>query len=168
MEQPAPFNQLGRFVFLFQHIEAALTDLLVHIAGGDSEVILILVNELEFAKRVKTTDVMFSRHVDLHEPARSNEKVEFHKLMVEVGKLAERRNDIVHSKYMLWRNVDGLDGLIRYNAKLSGKKGIREEVEEEMLPENFEEDCGRCAVALMALEKFRLMLIDWEYSDAAV
>ncbi|WP_431150106.1 hypothetical protein [Acidovorax facilis] len=167
MEQPTPFHQLGRFVFLFQHIEATLTDLLVRMSRGDSEAVLILVNELEFGKRVKTTDVMFARHVDLLRPPQSVEKPEFHNLMVEVLKLAKRRNEIVHSKYMRWFNVDGLEGLIRYNSELSGKKGIREEVEEEMLPEKFEEDCSRCALTLMALEKFRVKLIDWEYPDAA-
>ncbi|CAN7304589.1 hypothetical protein LJR038_003489 [Acidovorax sp. LjRoot38] len=100
-------------------------------------------------------------------PPQSVEKPEFHNLMVEVLKLAKRRNEIVHSKYMRWFNVDGLEGLIRYNSELSGKKGIREEVEEEMLPEKFEEDCSRCALTLMALEKFRVKLIDWEYPDAA-
>lgn len=165
MDQPTPFHQLGRFVVLFQHIEAALTELLVLMSEADDEVIRILVNELEFGKRAKTTDVLFARFVDLR-GGDPEEKVEFHKVISELQKLSERRNDIVHSRYRRWRNVDGLDGLIRYNSELSGKKGIREDVEEELLPEKFEEDCDRCSVSLMALERFRLKVIDWRYPDA--
>ena len=165
MDQPTPFHQLGRFIVLFQHIEAELTELLALMARADDEVIRILVNELEFGKRVKTTDVLFARFVELRSLPMPHERAEFHKLMVELGKLGERRNDIAHSRYVRWRNVEGLDGLIRYNSELSGKKGIREDVEEEILPEQFEADCDRLSIALMALEKFRLKVIDWRYPD---
>jgi len=167
MNQPTPFHQLGRFVVLFQHIEAELTELLVLMSRADDEVIRILVNELEFSKRVKTTDVLFARFIDLLPNSEPSEKTEFHKLMVELTKLGERRNEIVHSRYFRWRNVAGDDGLIRYNSELSGKKGVREDVEEEILPERFEADCDRCSLALMVLEKSRLKIIDWNYPDVA-
>jgi hypothetical protein len=168
MDQPTPFHQLGRFIVLFQHIEAELTEMLVLMSrADDDEAIRILVNELEYSKRVKTTDVMFARFVDLLPSTDTVDKAEFHTLMVELGKLGERRNDIVHSRYVRWRNVDGVDGLIRYNSELSGKKGIREDVEEEILPERFEADCDRLSLALMALEKYRLMVIDRLYPEPA-
>lgn len=167
MDQPTPFHQLGRFVVLFQHIEAELTELLALMSDGDDEVVRILVNELEFSKRVKTTDVMFSRYVGFLPSPQPEEKAEFHKLMSELLVIGERRNDIVHSRYVRWRNVHGVDGLIRYNSELKGKKGIREEVEEELLPEKVELDCDRCSLALMALDKFRLKVIGWRYPDAS-
>ena len=36
----------------------------------------------------------------------------FHELMVELGKLGERRNELVHSKYNRWFNVEGKEGLL--------------------------------------------------------
>jgi len=59
-------------------------------------------------------------------------KDEFHKLMVCLGKLGERRNELVHSKYNPWKNVDGNQGLLRRNSKLerqgSGLKTNEEEL----------------------------------------
>ncbi|HEX5055921.1 MAG TPA: hypothetical protein VFX02_05435 [Gammaproteobacteria bacterium] len=60
INQSTAFHQFGRFIFLFQHIESALTELLVLMAEADDEAVRILANELEFSKRVKTTDVMFA------------------------------------------------------------------------------------------------------------
>ena len=85
--------------------------------------------------------------------------------MGELGKLGERRNELVHSKYMLWVNVAGNAGLLRRNSKLRASKGIREENEEELLPEAFNSDLERLAVALRGLEGFRLKIIGWCYSE---
>jgi hypothetical protein len=159
------FHQLGRFVFLFQHIEAALTGLLVLMARVDDEAVRILINELEYSKRVKTTDVMFARFVDLRRDPDDAAKQEFRELMIEIGKLGERRNEIVHSKYSIWTNVDGASGLIRENSALRASKGIRESTEEELLPEALEGDCGRLSIALQSLERFRLKIIDWQDPD---
>jgi hypothetical protein len=163
MDQPTPFHQLGRFVFLSQHIEAGLTELLVMMSRTDDETARILVNDLEFSKRVKTTDVMFARFVDLLPMTEPKDKPEFHQLMAELLEIGMRRNEIIHSKYVRWQNVDGAHGLIRYNSQLRGKQGIREDIEEEILPENFEADCDRLSLALMALEKYRLKVIDWRH-----
>jgi len=163
MSDSTAFHQLGRFIFLFQHVEAALTELLVLMSRADDEAIRILVNELEFSKRVKTTDVMFARFVDLHRNADEALKIEFHKLMVEIEKLGTRRNDIVHSKYTYWINVEGSHGLIRKNSKLRGSEGVRESVEEELLPGALEADGDRVGLVLQKLEKLRLQLIEWLY-----
>lgn len=157
------FHQLGRFVFLFQHIESALTELLVLMASADDEAIRILINELEFSQRVKTTDVMFSWFVDVRRLPNNTCKQDFRKLMGEIIKLSEIRNHLVHSKYSLWTNVDGVSGLIREKSALRASKGKREDSEEELLPEAFEGDCGRLSMALQSLEQFRLRIIDWLY-----
>jgi hypothetical protein len=161
MSESSAFHQLGRFIFLFQHIEAALTELLVLLARADDEAIRILVNELEFSKRVKTTDVMFSWFIDLHREPNETEKTEFHKLMNDIGNLGERRNKIVHSKYSAWINADGVYGLIRQSSELRSSKGIREDKQEELLSAALEADCDKLSVALHKLEKIRLKVIDW-------
>jgi hypothetical protein len=163
MTDSTAFHQLGRFIFLFQHVEAALTELLVLMTHADDEAIRILVNELEFNKRVKTTDVMFARTVDLRRNADEALKISFHKLMVEIDRLGTRRNEIVHSKYAYWVNVEGAHGLIRANSRLRGSDGVREEVEEELLPGALEADGDKVAVVLLKLESLRLQIIEWLY-----
>lgn len=163
MTEPSPYHQIGRFVFLFQHAEAALTELLVLMANADDELVRILINELEYNKRVKTTDVMFARFVDLQSQPDQNAKEKFHKLMAELLRLGERRNDIVHSKYMPWVNVEGAAGLIRKNSKLKASKGLRDVEEEDLLPAAFEMDLERLSVLLKELERFRLKVIHWLY-----
>lgn len=161
MSESTAFHQLGRFVFLFQHVEAALTELLVLMTHADDEAIRILVNELEFSKRVKTTDVMFARFVDLNQHADEARRAEFHKLMVEIDKLGTRRNEIAHSKYVFWINVEGSHGLLRQNSKLRGNEGVRENKEEELLPGALESDGDKVAVVLQKLETWRLQIIEW-------
>lgn len=163
MSQTTAFHQLGRFIFLFQHIEAALTDLLVIMARADDETTRILINELEYGQRVTTTDVMYARFADLGPDLAKEAKNDFHKIMVELTDIGKRRNDIMHSKFSLWINVDGVDGLLRQNSKLkTGKSKIfRKLDEEELLPGVLDADCNRMSLLLMQLEKYRLMIIGW-------
>ena len=165
MNQYTAYHQIGSFVVSFQHLEAVLTELLVLMARADDEAIRILVNELEFSKRVKTTAVMFAWFVGLQREPDETAKAEFHKLMVELGKLGERRNEIVHSKYSLWTNIEGAAGLVRENSKLRAGKGVRQIEEEDLLPETFDSDLNRLLVALEALQSFRLKIIDWLYPE---
>ena len=161
MNTPTAYHQLGQFIVNFQHLEDAVTNLLVMMSNADDGVILILVNDLEYSKRLNTADVLFVRFVDLRNNTDVAAKAEFHKLMVELRELGERRNDLVHSRYNHWINIHGKEGLLRTNSKLRGKNGEREEMEEELQPEAFNDDLQRLAVAANALEKFRLQVIDW-------
>lgn len=157
------YHQLGRFIVNFQYLEDAVNDLLVLMANTDDDVVRILANDLEYSKRLNTADVLFARFVDLRNNTRAEAKAEFHKLMVELRELGERRNDLVHSRYNAWLNVHGKEGLLRTNSKLRGSKGEREEKEEELQPEAFNSDLQRLAAAGATLEKFRLQIIDWLY-----
>lgn len=130
-------------------------------AEADDEDVRILVNELGYSQRVRTTDVMFARFVDLLREPDQPAKATFHSLMVELGKLGERRNEIIHSKYSRWINIEGASGLLRENSRLRASKGTREDEEEELLPEAFSEDFRRLSAALQELERFRLKIIDW-------
>ena len=159
------YHQLGRFVVAFQHLEDSVNDILVLLANTDSAVVRILANDLEYGKRLNTADVLFARFVDLRNNTRVAAKAEFHKLMVELRDLGERRNDLVHSRYNPWFNVDGKEGLLRRNSKLRGSKGEREETEEELQPQAFDGDLQRLSVASASLEKFRLEVIGWLYPE---
>jgi hypothetical protein len=163
MEQSTSYHELGRFIVSFQHAEAALTELLVLMAKADDEAVRILVNELEYSQRVKTADVMFARFVDLRRQLDQAEKTDFHCLMIEFRNLGGRRNEIVHSKYTPWINVEGASGLLRENSRLRASKGTREDEEEELLPQAFAEDFRRLSAALQQLERFRPKVIDWLY-----
>lgn len=159
------YHQLGRFIVAFQHLEAAVNDLLEHTSGGDSEATRILANDLEYSKRLNTADVLFARFVDLRTNTDQAAKGEFHKLMRELRELGERRNEMVHSRYHLWIDVNGNEGLLRRNSKLRGKAGEREELEEELQPETFDGDLERLTAAAARLEVFRLKVIEWLYPD---
>ena len=112
MNSPTAYHQLGRFIVAFQHLEGSINDLLELLADTrDCEVVRILTNDLEYRKRLNTADVLFARFVDLRNNTDALAKGEFHKLIVELGDLGERRNDLVHSRYNAWLNVEGNEGL---------------------------------------------------------
>jgi len=163
MSHPTAYHQLGRFIVGFQHIENAVTELLVLLDDTDSEAVLILVNELGYSQRLRTVDVLFSRFVDLRKNTDAASKTAFHDLMLELCKLGQRRNEFVHSRYNDWINVEGRVGLLRTNSRLSAKKGERVELEEELQPEAFDGDLHRLNLAAAGLERFRLQVIDWLY-----
>ena len=165
MLQRTVHEQIGHFIVMFQHAEAELTELLVLMTHANDEFIRILTNELEYSKRVSTTDVMFARFIDQRGRKEETEKSEFHKLMGEFLRLGERRNAIVHSRYTNWINVDGRVGLVRENSKLRAGKGMRDIEEEDLLPEAFEADFKRLSLAMESLELFRLKIIDWLYPN---
>lgn len=168
MTTPTAYHQIGKFIVLFQHAEAAINEILVLLANVDNEAVNILINELEYAQRLKTADVLFVRFVDLQREPDLAAKAAFHKLMGDLVKLSERRNDLVHSKYTPWANVTGAVGLIRENSKLRAGKGIRELEEEELLPEAFDADFKHLDGTLRELERFRLNIIGCIYPDADV
>ena len=113
MQETSASEKIGRFVVMFQDAERRITELLVLMAQADSEFIHILVNELEFSKRIKTADVMFGRFVGLRRDVDASEKDQFHDLMTKLLKLGERRNEIVHSTYLPFIDVHGVAGLRR-------------------------------------------------------
>ena len=161
MNRPTAYHQLGRFIVAFQHLEGAVNDLLELMADTDGEVVRILANDLEYSKRLNTADVLFARFVDLRKNTDQEVKADFHKLIVELRDLGERRNELVHSHYNAWINVHGKEGLLRTNSKLRGNKGEREEKEEELQPDAFNRDLERLTAAATHLEKLRLQVIVW-------
>ena len=156
--------QLGRFVVMFQQIEMALTDLLVLLIHADDEAVRILINDLTYSQRVKTTGALFSRFVDVRVNPSEAMKDGFAKLTTELLKLGERRNELLHSGYSKWTNINGFSGLIRSNSRL--RSGSREREEEELLAQAFEPDLMRMAKVLEQIEAFRRFGIEHVYPDA--
>lgn len=156
-------HQLGEFIVLFQHAEASINELLVLLSRVADKAMRIHVRELGYSQRLKTVDALFSRLVDLQRNPDLPAKAAFHKLMVLLGELGRRRNELVHSTYMTLIDVAGDVGLFRQNSRLRDSKGIREQKEEELLPDAFNKDIESLDIALQELGKFRLKIIDWIY-----
>jgi hypothetical protein len=163
---PTEFHQLGKFIYLFQIVERQIEELIVLLSGADDEMTSILMNELGFYEKLKATDVMFARFIDVR-TIDGGVKKEFHQKIDEVVELCKRRNDIVHSKYRSLLNIDGKIGLLRENSKLKPSKGTREETEEELMPEDFTDDLSRISKVSTDLENYRLRIIDWLYPDVS-
>ena len=155
------YHQLGRFVVEFQATEALLNEVMGLIANSDQEAVSIISNDLEFSRRLKTADVLFARFAGLMGKDVPEEIKEFHAVMVELGKLGERRNTLVHSSYFDWMDSDGKMGLLRKHSKLQGGKGNREETVEELQPDTFDADLATIALARARLEALRIKSIDW-------
>lgn len=107
------YHQLGKFIAYFQMAENEINGIMQLLSkNADSEMIKILINDLEYSKRLETADVMFARFVDLYQDNDLTYKADFHKLIVRLKKLGERRNELVHSNYIPWYDVKGFKGLI--------------------------------------------------------
>lgn len=164
----ASFHQLGLFVYSFQMVERQIEEIIMLLMNTDEEMVAILMSELDFSGKLKTVDVLFSRFIDVRRGIPATDKDTFHKLISRIIKLCERRNDLLHSKYDTWQNLEGALGLLRQNSKLRASKGIREELEEEILPQNLDSNVNQISDCLNELEQRRLKVLDWLYETDGV
>lgn len=158
------YQQLGKFVILFQNIERAIIELMVLMAKADDEAIEILVNELDYSKKIKTTDVLFSHYINIR-TVDSNEKNKFHILMTSCLELGELRNNLLHSSYAQQIENGEVTMLIRINSKLRSSKGIREVKEDNLTNKLFNKYFEDITSVLHQIEAFRLKIIYWEYPE---
>ena len=161
--QPTTYHQLGRFVVTFQHVEHALTEIILLLTQGDDEATKILVNDLGYAQRVRTASSLFTRFIDLRTKKNEHDekaKTDFYALLSELESLGKRRNELVHSRYINWLQVGGGQGLLRTKQRRPSKSPATEIEEEGMTPDSFEADFLRLAKALMLLENARLNTLD--------
>ena len=101
MEKISSYHQLGKFIAYFQMAESEINGIMQLICKDtDEETVQILINGLEYSRRLDTADVLFSKFVETHQDSESTIKKKFHKLIVKLKKLGQRRNDLVHSKYI--------------------------------------------------------------------
>ena len=156
------YHQLGKFIVIFQKVEAEVTEIVIQIVDGNYEFVKILTAQHEFSSLLKTADVLFARYVD-ERTIDNSEKSIFHKLIVKCLKLAELRNSLVHSQYIDLVKGNEPIALVRENSKLSGGKGLRIEETEDLTIEDFQEYFVRLNDAIKKLEVFRQKIIDWNY-----
>lgn len=157
------FHHLGVFVYSFQSVEREVEELILLLMKADEEMVAILMSELGFSQKLRTVDVLFSRFIDVRHGIPAEEKASFHKLVSRIMKLCERRNEVIHSKYYTWQNIEGNLGLLRQNSRLRASKGARDVSEEELLPEAFDTDATNITECLRDLDRYRLKVIDWLY-----
>lgn len=155
--------ELGHFVFVFQAIEAAVTDLIEFVIDADPEYVHALAAELEYSAKVRALDVIFARYAQIHGLATEVPHPDFHKLMSKLLRLAERRNEIVHSFYNLLITVDGTLALMRRPTKLRPSKGERHDPPEDILPGALAAETGSMQEYLQELEKYRTVVLDARY-----
>jgi hypothetical protein len=80
--------------------------------------------------------------------------------MTDLLRLGERRNEMVHSGFYEWTDAAGSAGLLRMHSRLSAAAGRRQESEEELLPEAFEEDLRKLDSVAEKLDAYRLKIIN--------
>lgn len=162
MEKVSSYHQLGKFIAYFQMAESEINGIIQLLCKGtDEEMVQILINDLEYYRRLDTADVLFSRFVDIHKDNETMVKKKFHELIVKLKKLGQRRNDLVHSNYIPCYGLEGFKGLIRENSKLRGSKGLLEKTEEELLPETLNKDLEQIEMFFNELSDFRQRIINW-------
>lgn len=155
--------RLGDFVLTFQAIEAAMVELIVQIADADPEYVATLTAELEFSAKSRALDVVYTRFAQIHGITSESPEPRLHSLAVRIQKLANRRNNLVHSFYSLLTTVDGTLTLARQPTRLKPSDGIRMQQEEDILPDRLEKEIEEMREMLQELEVFRLSVIDAQY-----
>ena len=165
MAESAHFQQLGKFVVLFQELENSLIEFISVIADEDYAV-EILPAETEYPRLVESADVIFSRLVDRLRRPDLETKTRFHKLMEKCLDIGVLRNRLIRSTYALLVRTGEVAALVQEEAKLKFKGGSRRQaVGEDLSVESFEPYFQQIAEVLAELESFRLQAIEWKNSD---
>ena len=162
---PTTYHQLGRFVVTFQHVEHAVTEIILLLTQGDDEATKILIHDLGYAQRVRVASSMFTRFAELRTDKNEKTKTDFYALVSELEGIGRRRNELVHSRYVNWLQLGGAEGLLRTKQRRSNKSPATELTEEGLKPDSFEEDFLRLAKVLMLLENARLNILDMLYPE---
>src|SRR5450759_4385011 len=98
MAESAHYQQLGKFVVLFQELENSLIEFNSVITDQDYAV-EILPAETEYPRLVESTDVIFSHFIDRLRQPDLEAKTRFHKLMEKCLDIGVLRNRLIRSTY---------------------------------------------------------------------
>jgi hypothetical protein len=150
---------------MFQHVEHAVTELILLLAKGDDEATRIFIHDLGYAQRLRVVSSMFTRFIDLRNDTDTTIKADFYGLVSELEGVGQRRNDLVHSRYINWLQLGGGEGLLRTKQRRTNKSASIEIAEEGLDSDAFEQDFLRLAKALMLLENARLNILDMLYPE---
>jgi hypothetical protein len=165
MVENTHYQQIGKFVVLFQGLESSLIGMIGAITDEDYAA-PILPAETKYRRLIGATDVNFSHIVDrLHQPD-LEAKARFHELMEKCLHIGALRDRLIHSKYALLISADDVGAPAQINGKLKLKEGSRGQVSgEDPAPESFELFCRQIAEVVAELESFRLQVIEWKRCD---
>ena len=162
MAESEHYQQLGKFVVLFQGLENSLIEIAGVIADEDYAVEL-LPAETEFPRLVNSTDAIFSRFVDQLRQPDLEAKTRFHKLMEKCLEIGVLRNRLIHSAYALLIRAGNVGAPVQDEANLKFQGGSRGQVTGENISvESFEPYLQQIAGVLTELESFRLQVIEWK------
>ena len=153
-------QELGQFIVSFQALEQSISDLIAQIVQPDPEYALALAAELEFNSKIRALDVIFARFAQIHGLSTTTPHPEFHKLMSDVTRASERRNQFVHSHYATFQSADGAIGLIRSPTRLRASKGERTDPDEDLMLSDLRKEVLAIQALQVRLGAFREQVID--------
>lgn len=160
MSNSAPLAELGEFIVKFQLLESLVSQLIEDIVQPDPDYVRALTAELEFTAKTRALDVIFSRFAQIHGVSQHAPHDDFHKLMTRIAKLAERRNELVHSFYGVLLTLDERIALLRMPTRLRPSKGEIRQAEEELMSEHLAQDVEKIHGLLDDLSRFRALIVD--------
>jgi len=133
------YQQLGRFIVLFQRLESSLIKINTLIAD-EHYAVEILLTEMPYNRLVMSTATIFSYFVDLRQHPDEDAKIRFESLMNKCLELGTLRNKVIHSNYAHLLNDGEVVALIQAKPKLKKSRGgsHREVNEEDLSVESFE------------------------------
>ncbi|MBE0621443.1 MAG: hypothetical protein IH605_12680 [Burkholderiales bacterium] len=162
MAESAHYQQLGKFVILFQELENSLIELHGAITGKDYAV-EILPAETGYPRLARSTEAGFSDFIDRLRDPDPEARTRFHELTQKCLDIGLLRNRLIRSTYALLERTGDIVALVQQATKLKLKPGSRRQlVQEELSVESFEPYFQRIADVLAELESFRLQVIAWK------
>lgn len=162
MAESLHYQQLGKFMVLFQELEQALVEFNGAIAGEDYAA-EILPAETEYPRLVESTGVIFSRFLDRLRRPDAETGTRFHELMEKCLEIGVLRNRLIRSTYaLLVRSGDAFD-IAQKGVKRKFNDASRgQAVGEDPSLESFDPYFQRIADVLAELESFQLQVTDWK------
>jgi len=162
MAEGLHYQQLGKFVVLFQQLEQALVEFNGAIAGDDYAA-QILPAETEYPRLVESTGLIFSRFLDRLDRPESEARTRFQKLMEKCLEIGVLRNRLIRSTYALLVRTGDAFAVAQEGIKRKFTDGSRRQaIEEELSVESFKPFFQRIVDVLAELESFRLQVADWK------
>jgi hypothetical protein len=153
--------RLGQFIVDFQQVEAEVENIVLLLAGGNELAIKMLLARMEYGALLTAADSLFAYAADSTNGIKPDRVKQFHKLMDDLHRLGQRRNQLVHSTYMPLRSIDGEVGLWRENMTVDRNKGKYKNEEDTLMPAALLSETKKIRELLHRIEEFRIELISW-------
>ena len=163
-DEDAVYRQIGRFVVMFQMLEAELWQLAGYALDpastgrGRREV-----TGLSFGRLVSQTLSAVGAFLDEHRPAdETNVRGRLDALLSDCREIARYRNRLVHSAYVFLEASDRLAAIVRSDVS-RGAGPDQVELDQEALDgTSFDEEMTKIAETAFEIAQCRLQLIHWQ------